>query len=406
MTATTAAPHSLANHSVAPHSLAPRTGRARPLSSLRAMLLAVALVLVVAACGSGTVESAAGIDDTTLFAAVPAVPTTAPILLPPEDAALPALAPLPTSAPVVVGLDSATAIATVVPSADESAPGTIEPADSIDATEPTAATAPVVSEPAATTPVVPVPVVIASVDAWSPCVVSAAQSVGASALLDPIASATVTDLTSVQLNALAAAAAPCGIVADALTVTDLGAHLGSATSCMNEWLASSGGGSVFTGLAAITFDQATPAWAQPHLTSSIQSCFSGASFAAQVMANVASDPTLSAAFDAGCLASSFESSGTLAGFAQRLAADPANATLSITMSDGWVLSCANVGRVVAAAAAADGVALSAPTVACLDAELSSSGLAAQLLAGTADSDAVGIATIGCLTNDEAAALLN
>lgn len=376
-----------------PHA-ASTTSRAASLSELRITILAVALLFLAAACGAGsndTIETAAAIDDAALFASVPAVPTTAPILLPPEDTSLPAFAPLPTTAPVVI-----TAI--------EPEP-TAVPAEAAPATEAAPAAEVADAVPAATESAV-VPVAIASIDSWSSCVVSAAQSVGAGQLLDPIASATSTDLSSVQLNALAAAAAQCDVVASALSATDLAAHLPSATSCLNEWLASSGGGAVFTGLASISFGQSTPTWAQPHLTSSLQSCFGGASFAAQVMADVAADPTLTAAFDSQCLATSFEASGVLANVAQWLATDPVNASLSISMSDSWVMSCANVGRVVAAAAAAEGVALSANTVACLDAELTSSGLASQLLAGTADSDAVGIATISCLTNDEAAALLS
>jgi hypothetical protein len=190
-----------------------------------------------------------------------------------------------------------------------------------------------------------------------------------------------------------------------LADTAVGDYLATATTCMNAWLESSGGGSVLVGLASIGWSQPTPTWAQPHLVNALDGCFTGASFAADVMSVVSTDSSLTGAFDAVCLATSFDSSGTMRSYAQALASAPMTAVLSMSLGDTWVLNCANVGQMVAAAAAADGVPLSSPTISCIDSELKKTGVIAQLVEGTADTDAVGIATIACLTNAEATALL-
>lgn len=358
------------------------------LTSTACCVLAIAVLM--AACGSAsrpTIETASpfGADPAP---SIPVVPTTAPILLPPEDLDLPA------QAPIEITLDvppSATTPTPVAAAANDAAPQPTAPNDATPASE----------QPAAA----PVAAAVQSVDWWNPCIVSAAQSVGASNLLDPIASATSTDLSSQQLNALAAASVDCGLVAEALSTTDLNDHLASGLSCMNQWLQSTGGGSVFAGLASVNFGQATPTWAQDYLASSITSCFVGASFAAEVLADVSADPSIVAAFDANCLATSFDSSGVMATYLATLIAAPTAADLSIGLDDAWVLNCASVGTIVASAAAAEGIALSASTVACLDAEFRSAGLVSGLINGTADSEAVGISTIACLSNEEAALIL-
>lgn len=174
---------------------------------------------------------------------------------------------------------------------------------------------------------------------------------------------------------------------------------------MDQWLQSSGGGSVFAGLASVSFGNATPAWAQSHFTSSVASCFVGTTFAAEVLTDVSADASIVAAFDPTCLANSFDTSGVMSAFTTALVANPDMADLSISLDDSWVLNCASVGTIVASAAAAEGVALSASTVACLDAEFRSAGLVSGLINGTADSEAVGLSTIACLSNQEAALIL-
>jgi hypothetical protein len=212
-------------------------------------------------------------------------------------------------------------------------------------------------------------------------------------------------MSSVQLNSLAAASVSCDMVTVGLADTAVGGYLPTATTCMTAWLESSGGGSVFVGLVSIGWGQPTPSWAQPHLVDALDGCFTGASFAADVMSVVSIDSSLNGAFDSACLATSFDSSGTMRSYAQALVLDPPTAALSISLGDTWVLNCANVGQMVAAAAAADGVPLSSPTISCIDSELKNAGAIAELVAGTADTDAVGIATIACLTDTEATALL-
>ena len=162
---------------------------------------------------------------------------------------------------------------------------------------------------------------------------------------------------------------------------------------------------MLVGLSSVGWGQATPAWAQSHFVDALDACFTGAAFAADVMSAVSADASLAGAFDSTCLAQSFDASATLRTFAQSLATAPQQATLDVSLSDPWVLSCANVGQMVAAAAAADGVALSAPTIYCIDSELRGTGIVAQILDGTADTNAVGLATISCLTATEASALL-
>ena len=371
----------------------PTHTRLQPNTRRIAFILMV-LCVVLIACGSDN-ETAVGPETATLPAPT-AIPTTPPPLLPPADDSLPALAPLP---------------ATVAEPAAPSAQPTPNPTVGEAATAaPVVATSP---EPTATPPPAepqvdesPIAaVVVASAERWSDCVVDAAARNDAGAVLDAIAAATTTDLSSVQLNALAADSINCDVVTANLAATDLGDHVDTAHSCLNAWLASSGGGSVFVGLTSIGWQQATPAWAQAHLVDALDSCFTGASFAADVLAVVAGNPSLVGAFDATCLATSFDNSGSLRGLAQSLANDPASATLYVSLSDAWVLNCANVGQMVAAAAAADGVNLSAATISCIDTELATTGAVAALVAGTADTDAVGLATIACLTDAEASALL-
>ena len=357
--------------------------------------------LVLIACGSSepgaamaTAESAA--QSIAVFPT--AVPTTPPLSLPPADVPLPTLAALPATS--MATQTEAAAPVTQVPAgpttndSGESESGGTE----ADATESGA--------PESGAPQPAGILGIASADRWSDCILAAAQNSEATALLDPIDQGTTVDMTSVQLNTLAAASTGCDMVTNTLESTDIGDYVSTSSSCLDAWLESSGGGSVFVGLASIGRGQSTPAWAQPHLVDALDACFVGASFAADVMAVVSADPSLSGAFDAGCLATSFDTSGTMRAFAQALASNPATATLYVGLDDPWVLSCANVGQMVAVAAAADGVALSAPTIGCIDSELKGTGVVAGLVAGTADADAVGIATIACLTDAEATALLD
>lgn len=343
-----------------------------PMKLLSPLRLAIPLLLAVTLAACGAADAASNRPVATAPSPTP-IPTTAPILLPAPDDTLPAVAPLP---PAQVAV------------ATELAP---ETEVFVAAVAPTAT-----AERAAA---------VSSTARWSECLLAAADNTGTTALLDPIAASTPVDMTSLQLNALAATAVNCNVVESSLRDTDLGGHVGTAQACMNAWLESSGGGSVLVGLVSIGWAQATPAWAQQHLVGALSACFTGPSFAAEVTTVVAADPTLNGAFDATCLASSFDMVGPLRTFAQLLADNPSSATLSIELSDPWVLQCAHPGQMVAAAAAAEGVSLGSATVACIDAELINSGLVAQLLAGTADTDAVGVATIACLTNDEASALL-
>lgn len=393
----------------------------------RQLVLLGGVCLLLLACGSG--DPTAATTQATTSAALPTpVPTTPPLSLPPADASLPELAPLPAGSTTAV---PPTAVATEASIAD-SAPATeasdgavAVPADAVvlgDAAEPTpdSSSSPAGS-PSADTTVEPAPqddaslalttaqdssaLVMASADRWSECVLLAADATQATNLLDPLAAGTATDMSSVQLNTLAAASVGCDLVASGLSATDIGDYVPTGTTCMNAWLESSGGGSVFVGLASVGWGQSTPAWAQAHFVDALDSCFTGASFAADVMSVVSADGSLTGAFDAACLATSFDSSGTLRSFAQSLASHPASATIPVSLSDSWVLNCANVGQMVAVAAAADGVALSGSTISCIDSELKGTGVVAGLVAGTADTDAVGIATIACLTDAEASALL-
>lgn len=353
--------------------------RFTPSPTTRRVGLLVAAGLFLGACGSASATSA----DTALAETAPPptpIPTTAPIFLPEPDDSLPTLAPLEDQ----LAAPGNTAPAVFVPVADE----VVEVAEPAQA----AATATIH--------------VVTSADRWSECVVHAAHSSGTSHLLDPVASATSIDLRSVELNTLAAASASCDMTGQGLALTDLAGHLPTSSACLNGWLGSGHGGSVFVGLASIGSGQGTPAWAQQDIVNALTTCFVGASFAGDVMNAVAQNPSLSGAFDSGCLATSFDGSGTLRGYAQSLTADPVSASMSISLGDAWVLSCANVGKVVAAAAAADEVVLSTATIACIDSELKAAGVVAQLIAGTADADAVGVATIACLTSAEAIALLH
>lgn len=349
----------------------------------RLALLAGICLVLIACGGSGTAEPVA---TNSVSQAVPTpVPTTAPLSLPATDVGLPELAPLP----ALVSTNQAPTSAST---------------NEVDSATPAAEAAAV--PPVETPPETAAPVLaIASVDRWNDCLLVAADAAQSSTLLDPISVGTTTDMTSVQLNALGAASVECDMVANGLAATDIGDYIPTASACMNAWLESSGGGSVFVGLASIGWGQPVPAWAQPHFVDALDSCFTGASFAADVMSVVSADSSLTGAFDAPCLANSFDSSGALRSFAQALANDPVNAAIPVSLSDAWVLSCANVGQMVAVAAAAEGVGLSGATISCIDSELKDTGVVAGLIAGTADTDAVGIATIGCLTNAEATALL-
>ncbi len=364
----------------------------------------VAAVILLASCGAPsrpTIETASA-GGTAASAAVPVVATTAPILLPPEDVELPAEAPVEVQ--LTMPLPTAVAAVEVTASPEPEAANAHADAAAVEvqSDQQTSAAAADTANEALVAPVV---AAVQSAASWNPCIVEAAQRVGASSLLDPIAGATTTDLTSHQLNALAAASVDCGLVAESLSLTDLADHLAAGANCMNQWLESSGGGSVLAGLASVGFGHATPAWAQGHFTSSIAACFVGASFAAEVLDDVAADSSIGAAFDATCLANSFDASGVIYGYAAALASTPDAAGLSISLDDAWVLNCASVGTIVASAAAAEGVALSASTVACLDAEFRAAGLVSGIIDGTADTEAVGLSTIACLSNEEAALIL-
>ncbi|MEM7093116.1 MAG: hypothetical protein AAF567_08935 [Actinomycetota bacterium] len=381
------------------------------------MSVLVLVVFVAASCGSAASRPTVGAEEAAVdpFDLIPPVPTTAPIVLPPEDL------DIPETAPIVIDLAAETP---TIPSSDGTVPvedetsttTTVVTSSPDDASGGTSASLPAPAEPAgvsadpasaesssaATTPTGQ----IVSIDRWNPCIVSEAETLGAEHLLDPIAAATSTDLTSQQLNSLAAASASCGVVTESLGLTDLDSHLASGTDCMNQWLASTGGGAVFTGLASVTFGHATPNWAYGHFTASIASCFVGTTFASEVMSDVAADPSLVVAFDASCLATGFDASNTIENYAAALAATPDSATLNVGLGDTWVVGCANLGRLVASAAAVEGVVLSESTIACLDTELRAAGLVDGLLNGTADTTDVGIATISCLTDAEAAVLLS
>ena len=271
---------------------APRDTRLRSLtsmSSLRVTLLSLGLLTIVAACGAADATST---EPPAFIVEVPVVPTTAPIALPPDDVELPAVAPavLPTAPAIpartpAAGADVVTTDAAVAEATD------VVPATEADVEE---AASPAGAQPDDATPTT---VVVASADRWNPCVVSAAQAVDATVLLDHIAAGTESDLTSVQLNGLAAASVPCGIVTESLALSDLAVHVDSASACMNGWLESTGGGAVFTGLASVGFGQPTPSWAQGHFASAITNCFSGYAFASEVIADVSADPTLAGAFD-------------------------------------------------------------------------------------------------------------
>jgi hypothetical protein len=381
---------------------------------LQRLGLLVVLALVLIGCGSSlttpVVTSAA-------VAATPTpVPTSAPLLLPPADDTLPALAPLPAS--VATSALATEATATLPTIAEDGGPVSAAASRTAsEATDDSATEVAPISEqdalPASAVAVVSTEstasigdgiLSIGSAGRWNDCVVLEAERTGATALLGPIAGGVALDMSSVQLNSLAAASVSCDMVTVGLADTAVGDYLATATTCMNAWLESSGGGSVFVGLASIGWSQPTPSWAQPHLVDALDGCFTGASFAADVMSVVSTDSALNSAFDAGCLATSFDSSGTMRSYAHALASAPMTAVLSVSLGDTWVLNCANVGQMVAAAAAADGVALSSPTISCIDSELNNTGAIAQLVAGTADTNAVGIATIACLTDSEATAL--
>ena len=364
------------------------------------------LFMLLTACGSDATQATAAVAD----APTPTpIPTTAPLSLPPADANLPELAALPAVetprvTPPVPPATDAPGDNAAEPATPTDTTGTIDDQSTTSATGTTGATGVIDDQPTTSAAIASL-ATISSAGQWTDCVISAAQRIDATALLDPIAAGTATDMTSVQLNALAAASTDCDIVNTSLDGTDLVDYLPTAQTCLDAWLQSSGGGSVFVGLASIGWSQPTPSWAQGHLIDALDSCLGGVSFAADVMSVVSVDPSLSGAFDASCLAASFDASGTLRSYAQMLATQPANAALYVSLSDQWVLNCANVGQMVAAAAAADGVALSSSTIACIDSELTSAGVLSALVAGTADTDAVGIATISCLTDVEAAALL-
>ena len=379
--------------------------RPQSLSLLPRLGLLAVIALVLIGCGSGP-NTPVAMSPAEVAMPTP-VPTTAPLSLPPADDSLPALAPLPASVAITEAVaDDGEAASTAASSTDSDPTDgrTTNVASTVQqdgAPTPTAAVVSTEPEASADDTILS----ITSADRWSDCVVLAAQKTEATALLDPIAAGVTTDMSSVQLNSLSAASVSCDIVSAGLADTVVGDYVPTATMCMNAWLESSGGGSVFVGLASIGLSQPTPAWAQSHLVDALAGCFTGASFAADVMSVVSTDRSLNGAFDSACLATSFDSSGTMRSYAQALASDPTTADLYVSLGDTWVLNCANVGQMVAAAAAADGVPLSSPTISCIDSELKNAGAIAQLVAGTADTDAVGIATIACLTDDEAIALL-
>ncbi|MCP5025331.1 MAG: hypothetical protein GY929_03525 [Actinomycetia bacterium] len=178
------------------------------------------------------------------------------------------------------------------------------------------------------------------------------------------------------------------------------------SECFAAEFASSDGPPVMAGLVAVGNGVPANPKVRGPVIDALTECVPASFVTEAVVVELAADPTFEDAADLECIDLAYAEATTIeplwAAYVDAPTDDFSDMPPEVAVAVfGPLFNCISFGAVMAAEAAADGVDLSAQSVACIDQELAGAGLFEAILAGQEPDEAVlAAAILGCLTPEE------
>lgn len=329
-------------------------------------LLTILLALLVASCGSSSV------DVTALRDAVE------------DEESQPTPEPTATSVPTATVAPTATA----VPTATSTPEATATP-------EPTSTTAPVVDSVFA--------------DEFASCVIESNALDGDTVLLlaefeEGTASAIAGAATPEQTDQIAKAAAQCGFADEFAFNIDLPVDVAAdVATCVGDRLDAEGGGALFFGISSFVASEQIPEAAKAGFIDGMTTCVDADAFGDVIFEELIADPQLGSMMDIDCMADLLQTSDFVPEMWRQAADDPAGFSFEeygYQFGAGPALRCVSMGGMIALAAAEEGVEIGDETIACIDAELEASNFAERLANGEVTEEGASVVMLECMSAEE------